>query len=381
MINSEFDIALESLRSLVADNNLYGRLLAQWLGISEDIPHLPEDESATIWTYQEVAAIAIKCALNEKVARSFSDGLSHLMRRRYFIPHAMPGFEADPMAILSVAIGMVSLEHDKNKYNWLLDIINKTLLDESEPIRKSILLFARFLLNHESDIPLIIKAAIGKRYEQTLSKSERESVFKECLTTKKITPEQAIFYLAALEYLISTSANISLESTNKHGLAKMLRSVESALKRWPWESTAKTKKSSKQQWDVQNEYHVQSLLWSLLRPVFPDLQDEEYLKSIGYKHPRVDLAIPSLRVIIEVKYLRDSTQSGLSGLNAEIAEDACLYIENKSNTQFDSLIVFVWDHTASVQHHSTLEDGMRNINAVFDAIVISRPGNWRESDA
>lgn len=380
MTNSEFDIALERLRSLVAENNLYGRLLAQWLGISENIPDLPEDESSAIWTYQEVAAVAIKYVLNKKVERSFFDGLDHLMRRRYFIPHAMPGFEADPMAILSVTIGVVSLEHDEKKYDWMLGIINKTLLDESEQIRKSILLLAKFLLDPSVNLPLLMKTAIGKKYEQTLSKSERKSVLEECLTTKKTTQEQAIFYLAALEYLISTSANISLEGTSKHGLVKMLRSVESALKRWPWESKAKTKRSSQQQWDIQNEYHVQSLLWSLLRPVFPDLQDEEYLKSIGYKHPRVDLAVPSLRVIIEVKYLRDSTQSGLSGLNAEIAEDAGLYIENKSNTQFDSLIVFVWDHTASVQHHSTLEDGMRSINAVFDAIVISRPGNWKESD-
>ncbi len=380
MIDNEFDTALERLRLLVASNNLYGRLLAQWLGVYEEIPHLPENEGA-IWTYQEVAAIAIKYALNEKMERSFADGLKYLMRRHYFIPHAMPGFEVDPIAILSVAIGIVSLEYDKDKYNWLLEIINKTLLDESEPIRKNVLLLAKFLLNSDDDIPLFIKAAIGKKHEATLSKLERESVFKECLTTKKITQEQAIFYLAALEYLISTSANISLESTSKYGLVKMLKSVESALKRWPWETKAKTKRSSQQQWDIQNEYHVQSLLWSLLRPVFPDLQDEEYLKSIGYKHPRVDLAIPSLRVIIEVKYLRESTQSALSGLNEEIAADASLYIKNKNNTQFDSLIVFVWDHTASVQHHSTLEDGMKTINGVFDAIVISRPGNWRESDA
>ena len=60
-----------------------------------------------------------------------------------------------------------------------------------------------------------------------------------------------------------------------------------------------------------NEYHVQSLLMLLLRPIFPDLKDEESVPSVGHAHPRVDFIIPSMRLVIEVKFIRKGTQEEL----------------------------------------------------------------------
>jgi hypothetical protein len=178
-----------------------------------------------------------------------------------------------------------------------------------------------------------------------------------------------------LNTLMKIAGRIRFGKTEIEDISALLKNVEPALKRWPFEEKAKTQKSTIQKWDIQNEYHVQSFLWALLRPIFSDLKDEEYLKSVGYKHPRVDLAIESLRLIIEVKYLRESTQSALAGLIEQIAADASLYLSH-NNSSFDKIIVFVWDNTGSVQHHNSLIQGMTEIRGIVDAVIVSRPGNW-----
>jgi len=42
----------------------------------------------------------------------------------------------------------------------------------------------------------------------------------------------------------------------------------------------------------------------MLRPVFDDLVDEETLRKLGHSTYRADFAIPSLGLLIEVKYAR-----------------------------------------------------------------------------
>jgi hypothetical protein len=58
--------------------------------------------------------------------------------------------------------------------------------------------------------------------------------------------------------------------------------------RWTFELEKRTVNSAVARWDVENEYHVQNLLWAVLAPLFPDIDDEENLPSIGHKKPRAD---------------------------------------------------------------------------------------------
>ena len=76
------------------------------------------------------------------------------------------------------------------------------------------------------------------------------------------------------------------------------------LRKWTWETEPRTTNGTARQWHIDHEYHVQNLLWVLLAPIFPDLDDEQYLTKIGQKNPRADLYIPSMRIIVEVKFLR-----------------------------------------------------------------------------
>src|SRR5258707_431038 len=87
-------------------------------------------------------------------------------------------------------------------------------------------------------------------------------------------------------------------------LVRILRNVQSALKRWPWKERSR-RGAMPSRWLIDSESDVQALLWAILAPVYGgDLVDEHYLPHWGHVQPRCDLGIISLRVIIEVKIVR-----------------------------------------------------------------------------
>lgn len=118
------------------------------------------------------------------------------------------------------------------------------------------------------------------------------------------------------------------------------------MRRLAWEVKPRTPRSAVARWIVDNEYHVQDILWIVLAPVFPDLDHEEWLKSLGRHHPRADLAIPSLQAIIEVKLARKDGKS-FSELVQEVAADASTYLQDGSG--YTSIIAFIWDDAARTE--------------------------------
>lgn len=57
---------------------------------------------------------------------------------------------------------------------------------------------------------------------------------------------------------------------------------------------------------IRSEADVQRIIWSILRPTFPDLVDEDFLPKFGAKNYKPDFGIPSLRLLIEAKYVSGS---------------------------------------------------------------------------
>ncbi len=107
-------------------------------------------------------------------------------------------------------------------------------------------------------------------------------------------------------------------------LLEFLEHIPVGLRRWTWEDAGRTRGAEPVKWPVENEYHVQNLLYLLLGPIFNDIADEVNLQPVGQKNPRIDLYLPSLHTIIEVKYRKDVKKS-FQALIGEIAEDASLY--------------------------------------------------------
>jgi|GEM_PF-3520521 len=166
------------------------------------------------------------------------------------------------------------------------------------------------------------------------------------------------------------SSQSALGSFSLEDVSKLLKRVPAGLRRWTWEGKSRTQGGQPRQWCIENEYHVQNLLYFLLAAVFADIREEEYTRSVGQKKPRVDLEIPSLKLVIEIKFWhrRDRPQK----IIGEIAEDTSLYLAQGS--PHEQMIAFIWDDSRRTEEHDLLESGIKNLNGIFDVVIVSRPG-------
>ena len=166
------------------------------------------------------------------------------------------------------------------------------------------------------------------------------------------------------------SSQSALGSFSLEDVSKLLKRVPAGLRRWTWEKKSRTQGGQPRQWCIENEYHVQNLLYFLLAAVFADIREEEYTRSVGQKKPRVDLEIPSLKLVIEIKfwYRKDNPQK----IIGEIAEDTTLYLAQGS--PHEQMIAFIWDDSRRTEEHDLLESGIKNLNGIFDVVIVSRPG-------
>ena len=154
-------------------------------------------------------------------------------------------------------------------------------------------------------------------------------------------------------------------------LIEFLQHVPNGLKRWTWEEAGRTRGAKPVKWMVENEYHVQNLLYILLAPVFADIADEVNLQPVGQKNPRIDLYLPSLHTIIEVKFRKDGKKS-FPALIGEIAEDASLYRAD-AKYQDARIVSFLWDCTRATQEHAKFREGVLMLNGINGCVVISAP--------
>lgn len=154
-------------------------------------------------------------------------------------------------------------------------------------------------------------------------------------------------------------------------LLGFLANIPVGLKRWTWENEGRTRGAEPVKWQVENEYHVQNLLYFLLAPIFNDIADEVNLQPVGQKNPRIDLYLPSLHTIIEVKYRKD-TKKSFPTLIGEIAEDASLYrVDPKYKNAL--IVTFLWDCTRSTQEHAKFKEGVLKIEGIDGCVVVSAP--------
>lgn len=155
-------------------------------------------------------------------------------------------------------------------------------------------------------------------------------------------------------------------------LVRLLGRIPAGFRNWTWETSPRTPAVPPRQWNVDHEYHVQNLLWAILAPIFPDLDEEQYLAKIGQKSPRADLHIPSMKVIVEAKFLRSGDK--MQKVIDEISSDASLY--SAMGNDCAGIIPFIWDDSARSHEHDYLRQGLKKLPNIIDAVVVSRPSDW-----
>ena len=108
----------------------------------------------------------------------------------------------------------------------------------------------------------------------------------------------------ALIYRVVTAildASIDQTILSRSHLVTVLGRFEAAMRRWRFDADSLQKPI---RWPITAEREVQDILWLVLRSVFDDVVEEETLPKVGHSTYRADFGIPSLGVLIEVKYAR-----------------------------------------------------------------------------
>jgi len=189
-------------------------------------------------------------------------------------------------------------------------------------------------------------------------------------TTADLPIVRAALRFAAFLWIRRSAAVIGPGRVTIPDVIQLLERVPAGFRRWAWEQNPRTKGGQARQWHVDHEYHVQDLLYFLLAPIFPDVRDEEYFPSLGQKQPRTDLFFPSMKLIIEVKFLRQADK--VTRIIDEVASDTSLYLTK--GTEYSGVIAFVWDDSRRIEEHPLLRDGLLKIREVLGAVIVPRPG-------
>lgn len=189
---------------------------------------------------------------------------------------------------------------------------------------------------------------------------------------------RAAIRLAALEWVRRDRPVCDLRAVTTADIGNLLRRIPAGLKKWTWEDKARTRTSpAARQWHIENEYHVQNILWLVLAPFLPNLVDEESTPKVGPVQPRADIGVPSLRLIVEAKFMRADDPP--KKMIEQIAQDASLYLVPGS--KYDKLVPFIWDDSRRTEHHEEMIRGLRQIAGVADAVIVPRPGSMIAPEA
>jgi len=324
-----------------------------------------------------VALLGYATTVDASYASGFADGVVWLRQRQYFIAGRAAGFEVNGLALFGVAIGLrATADAGGEAIEWLKGLLTQSL-QQHRPAdwNEALIAAAAEMLGDRSAVGKIaadLRVALAARDVMTAEPDTRAEAWDLIagLTCSDDGMSRAATQAAALGFLVRESSTLRTSTSSIADVANVLSGLNRSIRRWVWESKPRTPRSAIARWVVDNEYHVQDMLWVVLAPVFPDLDDEEWLKSLGQHHPRADLAIPSLRAIIEVKFARKDGKS-FSELIQEVAADASTYLQDGSG--YASIIAFIWDDAARTEEHAELRQGLLRVRGVVDAIVLSRP--------
>lgn len=180
----------------------------------------------------------------------------------------------------------------------------------------------------------------------------------------QIDPEQTALVWSATNKSISGGILRLVKSRSQ--LTHLLLGFESAMKRWRYDDDSVKEPI---RWAIKNEREVQDIVWLMLRPYFDDIVDEESLPKLAHSSYKPDFAIPSLRTLLEVKYVRKRGE--FKKIEKEIMQDSVGYLTKTKD--YENIIVFIYDHSCSVQEHEETRRDLKKINGIEDVIIVSRP--------
>jgi hypothetical protein len=328
-------------------------------------------------TYQDVAALgfAAECGLlEENGLERLRDGLRWMTGRTTHVDGQLADFCTDAVSLLGISLGLRRLNDTVARAEWLATTCRPSP-QQGEDWQSSLISLAHRIGGSSAE-GFISDEVRLIAFSKGLVDSDLDAVGIERVIGRLrasdlslLSNSEATIRLAALRRIEAGSPSISINHATVGDVVRVLKGIPSGLQRWTWEDQGKTSKSQPRKWHVDNEYHVQNLAWFLLSPLFPDARFEEYKSAVGSIHPRLDIVLPSLRLIIEVKFWRSGVKS--ADMVRELAEDASLYLT--PDAPYDLIVPLIWDEKARTEEHASLISGIKTMNGIFDVVVVSRP--------
>lgn len=317
----------------------------------------------------------------EDLTEAFREEVYNLSGKKYFSSAKAARFELDAIALLGVAIGMYWLSYTEDEKHWLTEILQTTLGKLNDDARSygfaqaAMLILSGKDLN-EIDDPLI-KVSLMYSLGFAVSSEERQKAWENCV--KVGVDDDAVSLCvkrAVFDHCAKALSCLPINGAGVRELVTVIGNVTKAMSHWTFETKPKTAASEARRWHVDHEYHVQNLLWTILKPVFTDLVDEEYLPKLAQKSSRFDLGVPSLEAIVEVKFMRRRGPAACRKLIDEVTSDHSLYL--RPNTGYTKMIVFVWDDCRQIEHYDELIEGLESLKGIEKVVILPRPSNMIE---
>lgn len=337
-------------------------------------------------SYQSVAALALATTLNNEDTErrsAFYEGLDWVLGTSMEVDGVSVGLAADPAAILAVVTALArSGDHARQQAarTWLASVLAKFGVRLGTWERAQLHVASQLLGEQRHEPPelhgacCVTRIAVGLDGDRITPSDARTIVAAVLEHYTQVDAIGAALLLASLMRMKATVVrSIRTDAMTIDDVLALLRGIDRSLRDWTWEETRRTKTGEPRKWHVDNEYHVQNLLWITLASLFPDLESEGYSKKLGFVQPRADLTIPSLKLIIEAKFAYSS--DSLKKIQRELSEDAAAYFPLGS--PFDRMIAFVWDDAARTEEHATLIQGLEQLERIAGVVVVSRPAKMR----
>ncbi len=198
---------------------------------------------------------------------------------------------------------------------------------------------------------------------QRLNENRQSILFQAATDLRFESASQAAFIWSSVtSILFHALGAASIQATD---VVAVLQNFETAMKRWRWDGDGLQRAI---RWEVTQEREVQDILWLVLRSYFPDVVDEDALPKLGHSSYKADFGIASLKVIVEAKFA--TSKDDFKKIEKEIQEDCIPYLRD---LRYESLVVFIYDDSASVQEHDTTRRALLEIPGIVDVVIVSRP--------
>lgn len=196
-----------------------------------------------------------------------------------------------------------------------------------------------------------------------LQEARQKILFQAAIDLRFESAAQAAFIWSSVTATLFNA--LGAASLQPADVVAVLQNFEAAMKRWRWDGDELQKPI---RWPITQEREVQDILWLILRSYFPDIVDEDALPKFGHSTYKADFGIPSLRLIIEAKFA--TCKEDFKKIEKEIQEDCIPYLRD---LRYESLIVFIYDDSASVQEHDVTINALKQISGMVGVVIVSRP--------